>query len=318
MNSTGWAIALIICAAVAARVIFTRIKAHRKALEEKQKEKEKQREEERVAGERKESDERERKRFDELVEAATAIFNRNVDLAEKFLAIANSKVSILDEYGDENWEALPGEIKACLKKIASREQLSLDWKLFDPKVASKLRNAIDNQGPAGFLWASLEIALQHHSYLGKTELQTYWLYNIFEDRFKEYHSAKVSDAVATADVAGLSGVEFETYIARLLKKFGYDVRGTPTTGDQGADLIAERDGKKIIIQAKRYDGAVGNKAVQEVVGALNFYSGHEGWVVTNSTFTASARALAQKSNIKLIDGPRLAAMEKLSQATANE
>jgi hypothetical protein len=48
---------------------------------------------------------------------------RNKDLVEKFLAIAEAKVSIIDEYGDENWDALPGELKVCLKKIANREQL---------------------------------------------------------------------------------------------------------------------------------------------------------------------------------------------------
>jgi restriction system protein len=85
------------------------------------------------------------------------------------------------------------------------------------------------------------------------------------------------------------------YILRVSsKQFGYDVRGTPATGDQGADLIAERDGKKIIIQAKRYEGTVGNKAVQEVSEAVSYYGGDEGWVVTNSTFTASAKASLKK------------------------
>jgi hypothetical protein len=67
---------------------------------------------------------------------ATAIFDRNVTLIEKFLAIAETKLSILDEYGDENWDALPGEIKVCLKKIVHREELSFDWKRFDPKLFS--------------------------------------------------------------------------------------------------------------------------------------------------------------------------------------
>ena len=33
----------------------------------------------------------------------------------------------------------------------------------------------------------------------------------------------------------------------------------------------------------------------------------EGWVVTNSVFTPSAKALAQKARIKLIDGKMLEA-----------
>ncbi len=69
---------------------------------------------------------------------------------------------------------------------------------------------------------------------------------------------------------------------------------------QGADLIAKKDGKTIIIQAKRYQGAVGNKAVQEVISALAYFGGDEGWVVTNSSFTRSARSLAKKANIRLV------------------
>jgi HJR/Mrr/RecB family endonuclease len=137
---------------------------------------------------------------------------------------------------------------------------------------------------------------------------------MLEDGFREYHLTKLNDPAANTDVAGLSGEEFETYIARILTKLGYDVSGTRATGDQGADLVAQRDGLKIIIQAKRYDGPVGNNAVQEVIGALSFYGGDEGWVVTNSTFTPSARALAQKAHIKLIDKAGLAdlmAMEGL-------
>jgi len=38
---------------------------------------------------------------------------------------------------------------------------------------------------------------------------------------------------------------------------------------------------------------------------VHFYGGDEGWVVTNSTFTPSAKALAQKSNIRLIDSKSL-------------
>jgi restriction system protein len=74
-----------------------------------------------------------------------------------------------------------------------------------------------------------------------------------------------------------------------------DVCRTPKTGDQGADLLVKKDGRKIAIQAKRYTGSVGNEAVQEIVGALEFYGADEGWVITSGTFSPSARALAQKA-----------------------
>lgn len=57
-----------------------------------------------------------------------------------------------------------------------------------------------------------------------------------------------------------------------------------------------------MIQAKRYKGSVGNEAVQEVVAAVKFYSADEGWVMTSGTFTPSAKALAQRNSVRLIDG----------------
>lgn len=104
----------------------------------------------------------------------------------------------------------------------------------------------------------------------------------------------------------MSGIDFELYVSGLLSQLGFaDIRSTPATNDQGADLLAKKEGRTVIIQAKRYAGPVGNSAVQEVVGALHFYSGDEGWVVTNSTFTRSAKELAQKTGIRLIDGKEL-------------
>ena len=122
--------------------------------------------------------------------------------------------------------------------------------------------------------------------------------------FQEHHE-RLKSTPREVEFQIMSGEEFETYIGRLLRSAGYAVRGTPTTGDQGADLIANKDGRKVIIQAKRYEGAVGNKAVQEVLSAVTYYGGDEGWVVTNSTFTPSAVALAQKANVKLFDGTHL-------------
>jgi HJR/Mrr/RecB family endonuclease len=44
---------------------------------------------------------------------------------------------------------------------------------------------------------------------------------------------------------------------------------------------------------------------------VSLYGGTEGCVVTNSTFTPSARALAQKNNIRLIDGASHDELRKL-------
>jgi len=57
----------------------------------------------------------------------------------------------------------------------------------------------------------------------------------------------------------MTGVEFENYLMQLLKQHGCSVRGTPRTGDRGADIIARRSNRAIVIQAKRSAAPVGNR-----------------------------------------------------------
>lgn len=206
------------------------------------------------------------------------LFDRNKDLVEKFLQIAERKVSIIDDYGDENWEVLSDEILICLKKIAQREKFDMNYKS------------------------------KKHGYVIPYEYK--WLRDKLEDVFRAYHKEQQSKSSTRDELHNMSGVEFEAWVVKVLKENGFDdVRGTPATGDQGADIIANKDGRNIIIQAKRHKGTVGNKAVQEVIGAMQYYGGNEGWVITNSTFTSSAIALAQKSKVKLIDGKALSQIQ---------
>ena len=109
----------------------------------------------------------------------------------------------------------------------------------------------------------------------------------------------------SASTENLTGIDFEIKLAQLFEQAGYIVTLTKKTGDQGADLIMKMNEKKIAVQAKYYTGAVGNKAVQEVIAAVGFYNANEGWVVTNSDFTKSAKELAIRHNITLINGNEL-------------
>ena len=108
------------------------------------------------------------------------------------------------------------------------------------------------------------------------------------------------------------GYEFEEYVANLYRKLGYTIEEvTKKSGDQGADVIAYKDNVKYVIQVKFYNNPVGNKAVQEVVGAIGMYKANKGIVVTNSTFTSSAIELAQANNIELVDGEKIEEYKKI-------
>ena len=99
-----------------------------------------------------------------------------------------------------------------------------------------------------------------------------------------------------------NGYEFEEYLVGLFEYLGFKVQLTPKSNDQGADLIIEKDYKKIAVQAKYYNSPVGNKAVQEVKAAIDFYKADRGLVITNSSFTKAAIELAEANAIKLING----------------
>ena len=103
----------------------------------------------------------------------------------------------------------------------------------------------------------------------------------------------------------LTGYEFEGYLKGLFNLLGYTVLETPLSGDQGADLIISKDGEKTVVQAKKYNKKVSNKAIQEIVAAKSHYKANKTIVVTNSSFTKSAIDLALSNNVELWDGLKL-------------
>jgi len=103
-----------------------------------------------------------------------------------------------------------------------------------------------------------------------------------------------------ADIDKMERRQFEHYLGHLFKSHGYDVKVTQAAGDFGADLVISKNGKKIVVQAKRYSKNVGIKAVQETHSSMGYYGAAEAWVVSNSKYTEAAKELARSLNVKLI------------------
>ncbi|MFT9122079.1 MAG: restriction endonuclease [Zymomonas mobilis subsp. pomaceae] len=93
--------------------------------------------------------------------------------------------------------------------------------------------------------------------------------------------------------------DYEQYCALLLQNGGWDAQATQKSGDQGADVIATKGRIKIIIQCKLYNTTVGNSAVQQVYTAKKFQEAQAAVVVTNSTFSKSARQAAAATGVYL-------------------
>lgn len=111
-----------------------------------------------------------------------------------------------------------------------------------------------------------------------------------------------------SDIDKMSGVDFEKFLIKLFSNMKYQCKHTKLSQDQGLDLIIEKDGETIGIQAKRYSSNVGNKAIQEVIAGSQFYKCNRCIVVTNSYFTKQAKELAQKTKVILWDRDKLSSL----------
>jgi restriction system protein len=101
-----------------------------------------------------------------------------------------------------------------------------------------------------------------------------------------------------SDIA--SGDEFEHFVSDRLEDSGWMVRHTGKSGDQGADLVAEKAGVSVAVQCKMYAQPVGNKAVQEALAAQRYYATDHAAVISNAAFTRSAIQLARSADVLLI------------------
>lgn len=117
----------------------------------------------------------------------------------------------------------------------------------------------------------------------------------------------------------MNGIDFECYCADLLRKNGFNsVTVTPSSGDYGADIIAEQNGVRYAIQCKCYSSDIGVDAVYQVSGGMKYYKANVGVVLTNRYFTKQAMELANNIGIILWDRDFLLKLiEKSNSQTAN-
>lgn len=111
------------------------------------------------------------------------------------------------------------------------------------------------------------------------------------------------------DVSSLSPYEFEAFCTQLLNDSGWSARTTQGSGDQGIDIIGEKDGLRAVFQVKQYSSPVGNKAVQEAISGKAFASADLAFVVSNASYTPSAIKLADVSGVKLLHYSELNGLE---------
>jgi len=98
----------------------------------------------------------------------------------------------------------------------------------------------------------------------------------------------------------MTPTEFETFCAEELRRAGWNARVTMQSRDQGVDVIAEKNGVRVVLQCKLYARPVGNKSVQEAAAARAHEQADFGIVVTNNRYTQDAEQLASTNKILLL------------------
>jgi restriction system protein len=93
---------------------------------------------------------------------------------------------------------------------------------------------------------------------------------VFVDELATLEQSKRINTIAYRE--DLDPKEFEAFCAAALTQIGWSARTVGQAGDQGADVLAEKGGRRVVIQCKKYSGTVGNFAVQEAHAAKAHYS----------------------------------------------
>jgi restriction system protein len=95
--------------------------------------------------------------------------------------------------------------------------------------------------------------------------------------------------------------DFEKFIADLFRRMGYQADLTPYSRDYGADIVLEKDNRRLIVQIKKYspDHLVEYEEVKNTLGALPHFRADKAIFLATSDFTDEARALEKSCLIEL-------------------
>lgn len=97
-----------------------------------------------------------------------------------------------------------------------------------------------------------------------------------------------------------TGDDYESFVMFCVKDAGYACKKVGGSGDYGADLVVDVNGKNLVIQCKFYSTPVGYDAIQQVYAAKSIYKGTWCCVVSNAGFTRQAIVGGRKLGVKLL------------------
>lgn len=118
---------------------------------------------------------------------------------------------------------------------------------------------------------------------------------------------------------GMSDKQFEEFVANMFLQLEYKSEVVGGPGDNGIDIKLEKNGKKYLVQCKRYlTSKVPKSELMEFNGVLEKENADAGCLVTTSEFTEAATKWAKGTRIKLVDNKELIGLIRQSKVIGSE
>lgn len=94
--------------------------------------------------------------------------------------------------------------------------------------------------------------------------------------------------------------EFERIVLNLYERLGYKVKATPYVGDSGIDGFLQRGTASFVLQAKRFEGTVGEPVLRDLFGSMHAAKANGAVLVTTGTLSRRARQWAEGKPIEVV------------------
>lgn len=125
------------------------------------------------------------------------------------------------------------------------------------------------------------------------------------------------------DIDRLNSNLFESSIAALYKKQGYEIYLTPYSNDKGVDVVALKNGENYLIQVKQTNSLVGIEAIKEICAAKVYYANKfkeefNLLILTNNDYSSSAKILAKTNDIQLFNRNHLETLINANDITIQD
>lgn len=95
--------------------------------------------------------------------------------------------------------------------------------------------------------------------------------------------------------------DFELHVCEVYRRKGYEVKGTPYSGDSGINGFLRREGKLYLLQCKRVKGSVGQPVLRDLFGAMQHEHAAGGIIATTGRVSSPAREWARGKPIEIIE-----------------